>query len=101
MEIKFVSNAVLSLEDAARELGISRATLYRWIARNKLTVIKLGKTPVILRSEVGRLQKIGAKRKYQRRKAPGQIPKVLQPSPLEETETPTGLPKVKIPGENY
>lgn len=100
MEIKFVSNDVLSLEDAARELGINRATLYRWIARNKVTMIKLGKTPVILRGEVERLQISGARRKYQRRKASGQIPKVLQPSPLEETQTSTGLPKVKIPGQS-
>jgi len=53
---------------AAREIDINRATLYRWIARDEVTVIKLGKTPVILRSEVDRLRSIGAKRKYVRHK---------------------------------
>ena len=97
MEITFVSNDVLSLGDAASELDINRATLYRWIARNKATRIKLGKTPVILRGEVERLQKIGAKRKYQRHKPTGRILRVLQHRPLEETQIPKGLPKVKIP----
>jgi len=79
VEITFVSNQVLSLEDAARELDINRATLYRWIARNKVTRLKLGKAPVIPRDEVDRLQTIGAKRKYERRKFTGRIPQVLQP----------------------
>lgn len=101
MKIDIVSKDLLSLEDAARELQINRATLYRWIARNKVTRIKLGKTPLIPRSEIERLQRIGAKRKYQRHKATRHIPKVLQPSRLKETQTPTRLPEVKIPGENY
>ena len=97
MEIKFVSNQILSLEDAARELDINRATLYRWIARNKVTRLKLGKTPVIPRSEVQRLQTIGAKRKYQRHEITERIPKVLQPFPAQQSPAPITIPKVKQP----
>lgn len=99
MKVEITSDDILTIEQAAEQIGCHRATLFRWINDGKILTLKLAKNRAIPASEVERLRRSGAKRKYQCPKTPGQLPKVLQPSPVGET--PTRLPKVKIPGQNY
>lgn len=42
MEDKLEIDNLLTVKQAIEELGISRATLYRWIDKNRLRPIKLG-----------------------------------------------------------
>lgn len=98
MKVEITTDDLLTIEEAAKEIGCHRATIFRWIDEGKILTLKLAKNRAIPKAEVERLRRLGAKRKYERHKATGRIPKVLQPSPVEET--PIGLPKVKIPHEN-
>jgi len=56
MEIKVVTNDLLSVAQAARELGRPRSTIYRWADAGKIIGIKLGGTLFIPTSEVKRLK---------------------------------------------
>ncbi|MFW9991944.1 MAG: helix-turn-helix domain-containing protein [Candidatus Odinarchaeota archaeon] len=45
-----------NLEDAAYLLGISRATIFRWIRKGKLQKTRIGDSIVIAQSEIVRLK---------------------------------------------
>jgi predicted site-specific integrase-resolvase len=47
---------VLELEEAAHELGIGIATLFRWMKKGQIVPLKLGNRTYIPRSEIKRLQ---------------------------------------------
>ncbi len=88
MKVEITSDDLLTIEEAAKEIGCHRATIFRWIDEGKILTLKLAKNRAIPKAEVERLRRSDAKRKYERHKAPGQLPNLLQPS---------SLPKVKMP----
>jgi len=47
---------VLSTEDAAKQLGIGYATLYRWLKAGKINAVRIGGRTLIPTSEIGRLK---------------------------------------------
>ena len=47
---------IYSAADAAREIGIGYATLYRWIKKGKIIVVKLAGRTLVPKTEVERLQ---------------------------------------------
>lgn len=49
-----IASEFITLSDAARRLGISRPTLYLWIAHGRLTRYRVGGEPKLLRAEVER-----------------------------------------------
>ena len=55
MEIKIKSDDLLTVPEAAKQLGRPKMTLYRWIDASKIVSIKLGGILFIPRSEVERL----------------------------------------------
>lgn len=97
MKVEITTDDLLTIEEAAREIGCHHATIFRWIDRGKMLTLKLAKSRVIPRAEVDRLRRSDAKRKYERHQITEPIPKVLQPSPVEETQPFIRIPKVKMP----
>lgn len=57
MEIKVATSDLLSVAQAACELGRPRSTIYRWADAGKIIGIKLGGVLFIPKSEVERLRK--------------------------------------------
>jgi excisionase family DNA binding protein len=57
VEIKIRTDDVLSINQAAEQLGIDRATVYRWIAKGNLVSVRFGDVQYIPKSEVERLKK--------------------------------------------
>ncbi|GAH81528.1 unnamed protein product [marine sediment metagenome] len=55
MEIKINSDDLLTVPQAAKQLGRSKMTLYRWIKANKIIYAELGGVLFIPKSEVERL----------------------------------------------
>jgi len=55
MDITFKSTDILSISDAAKALGVTRMTLYRWIDKGKIQSLMFGGYRAIPRSEVERL----------------------------------------------
>ena len=49
-----IPSEFISLSEAARQLGISRPTLYLWITRGRLTRYSVGGEPKLLHAEVAR-----------------------------------------------
>lgn len=49
---------LVSVQEAARILGLSRPTVYHWINRKKVLSCRLGGTLYVLRSEIERVQSI-------------------------------------------
>lgn len=56
-EIRVQTDELLSVPEAARQLGKHKMTLYRWIDASRIAYIKLGGILFIPRSEVRRLRK--------------------------------------------
>jgi excisionase family DNA binding protein len=56
-KIEIESTNLKSVDEAARDAGIPRPTLYRWIEQNKATVIKIGGRLFFTVEEVERLKK--------------------------------------------
>lgn len=56
MEIKVNTADLVSVAQAAKELGKPRLTIYRWVDAGKIVSIKLGGILFIPRSEVERLK---------------------------------------------
>ncbi|MBA7655509.1 hypothetical protein ES703_63413 [subsurface metagenome] len=56
MEIKVTTDDLISVAQAARELGRPRITIYRWIEAGKIHGLKLGGILFIPKTEVERLQ---------------------------------------------
>lgn len=50
-------NDILTVPDAAKELGKPKMTLYRWIDAGKITCVRLGGVLFIPRKELERLKK--------------------------------------------
>ena len=59
MEISFRSTDILSVSEAAKSLGVTRVTLYRWIDKGKIQSLMFGCYRAIPRSEVDRLKQEG------------------------------------------
>ena len=57
MEIKVKTDDLVTVAQAARELGCARLTIYRWIKAGKIVSIEVAGSPYILKTEVARLQK--------------------------------------------
>ena len=57
MEIKVNTDDLVSIAQAARELGKPRLTVYRWVEAGKIVSIKLGGILFIPKTEVERLKK--------------------------------------------
>ncbi len=55
-EIKVQTDDLISVPEAARQLGKHKMTIYRWIDAHKIAHIKLGHILFIPVSEVERLQ---------------------------------------------
>ncbi len=55
-EIRVTTSDLVSVQDAAKELGRPRLTVYRWIDAGKIISIKLGGILFIPTSEVERLK---------------------------------------------
>jgi excisionase family DNA binding protein len=56
MEITFKSTDILSISEAAKQLGITRMTLYRWIDKGKIQSLMFGGYRAIPVEEVERLK---------------------------------------------
>jgi excisionase family DNA binding protein len=56
MEIKVTTSDLVSVAQAARELGKHRATVYRWVEDGIIVGIKLAGSLFIPKSEVERLK---------------------------------------------
>jgi excisionase family DNA binding protein len=56
MRIELESENLLSMEEAIKELGITRITLYRWIWKGKIASAKFGNYRAIPKEEVERLK---------------------------------------------
>ena len=56
MTIKIETTDLMSIQQAARELGRPRATIYRWAEKGKVITIRLGGILFIPKSEVDRLK---------------------------------------------
>ena len=57
VEIKVTTDDLVSVLNAAAELGRPRITIYRWVERGKIHGIRLGEILFIPRSEVERISK--------------------------------------------
>ncbi|MDD5700409.1 MAG: helix-turn-helix domain-containing protein [Dehalococcoidales bacterium] len=57
MEIRMRTDDVLSIDDAAQELGIDRATVYRRLAKGTMISVRFGGAQYIPKSEIERLKK--------------------------------------------
>jgi len=57
MKVSFKTEELLSLSDAAKELHVTRMTLYRWIKKGKVETVTFGGYRAIHKSEVERLRK--------------------------------------------
>lgn len=55
-EIKFLTDDLLTVPKAAKQLGRPKMTLYRWIDAGKIMTIKLGGILFIPKTEVERLK---------------------------------------------
>jgi len=56
MEIRIATSDVISVAQAAQELGRPRSTIYRWAEAGKIHAIKLGGVLFIPKSEIERLK---------------------------------------------
>jgi len=61
-EIRVTTSDLVSVQDAAKELGRPRLTIYRWIDAGKIISIRLGGILFIPKSEVERLRNVQATR---------------------------------------
>lgn len=57
MEIKVTTTDLLSVAEAAKQLGLARYTVYRWVETGKIICIKLGGIIFIPKAEVERLKR--------------------------------------------
>jgi len=66
-EVMHMSKDYLSVDEAAAELGVSRATLYKWVKRN----------------DIGTFRIVGDRRTLMRRV---DVEKLKEPMPIEEAK---------------
>jgi len=55
--IKISARDVVTVSEAAKLLEVTRVTIYRWIAANKIVSILFGRNRAIPRSEIDRIKK--------------------------------------------
>jgi excisionase family DNA binding protein len=55
--VEQVASGMLTVEQAARELGLKESTIRAWLLRRKISFVKLGRCVRISREEVNRLIK--------------------------------------------
>jgi len=56
MTIRVETNDLISIQQAAKELGRPRATIYRWAEKGKIITIRLGGILFVPKSEIERLK---------------------------------------------
>ena len=56
MKLVFENTDLLSVKDAAIQLGLSKMTLYRWIAAGNIQAVRVGSQRAIPKSEIERLK---------------------------------------------
>jgi len=56
MEIKITTADLVSVAEAAKQLGLARYTIYRWVDERKVVAIRLGGILFIPQSELERLK---------------------------------------------
>ena len=56
-EITVLTNDLMSVQDAAKELRRHRYQVYRWVGSGKITAIKLGGILFVPKSEIERIKK--------------------------------------------
>ncbi len=56
MTIKVETTDLISIQQAAKELGRPRATVYRWAEKDKIITIRLGGILFVPTSEIKRLK---------------------------------------------
>lgn len=56
MKLVFENKDLLSMSEAAKQLGITTMTLHRWCHNGKITAVKVGAYRAIPKSEVDRLK---------------------------------------------
>jgi len=98
MKVEITSDDILTIEQAAEQIGCHHATLFRWIDEGKILTLKLAKNRAIPKTEVERLRRSDAKRKYERAVTSSPLKgeaKVRVKTSRRSNLTP--LPKVKQP----
>ena len=56
MEIKVKTDDLVTIAQAAKDLGCARLTIYRWIRAGKIVSVEVAGSPYILKTEVARLK---------------------------------------------
>ena len=56
MKVNFETNDLLSMSDAAKALGVTRITLYRWIDSGKIETVSFGGYRAVHIKEIERLK---------------------------------------------
>ncbi len=56
MRLVFENTDLLSMREAAQELGITAMTLHRWCQKGKIQAVKVGAYRAIPKSEIERLK---------------------------------------------
>lgn len=56
MRLVFENTDLLSMREAAKELGITAMTLHRWCTKGKIHAVKVGAYRAIPKSEIERLK---------------------------------------------
>ena len=59
MRLVFENTDLISMKEAAKELGITGMTLHRWCHKGKIQAVKVGAYRAIPKSEVARLKENG------------------------------------------
>ena len=57
MDITVKTDDLVTIAQAAKQLGVSRQTVYRWKDAGKIVSIEVSGSPYILKTEVERIQK--------------------------------------------
>lgn len=57
MDITVKTDDLVTIAQAAKKLGVSRQTVYRWKDAGKIVSVEVAGSPYILKTEVERLQK--------------------------------------------
>lgn len=55
MQIKIRTDDVVSINQAAEQIGVDRVTIYRWIAKGDIISVRFGDVQYIPKSEIVRL----------------------------------------------
>ena len=59
MRLMFENTDLISMREAAKQLGITAMTLHRWCQKGKIQAVKVGAYRAIPKSEIDRLKDSG------------------------------------------